>query len=538
MASQFGGYAGKVITIDLTHETVCEYPWSDRQRELYLGGKIMALRILYDILSGSETPFSEENPVIISTGPLTGTGAPSSVRFDVTALSPITGLPASSNCGGQLGLYLKKAGYDAVILTGRCREKRWLEIQNDSILFHDATSLWGSTATDCRQQLSSLIDGRDHAQFCIGPAGENLVHYAAVIGDNRAAGRTGIGAVLGWKNLKAVVVSGSHPIPLHNKEKTAGRNKDWFRYLHGHPLTGGKKASDEDKGSCIGCPIHCGKQGKDDKTSALEALCPIGASSYPWATLLNDWGMDTIAAADAVAWAVEASKEDVFPFPITITHADDLYTLLKEIAFGRGAGKALGLGADRLSREYKYRGEKGKGGHDGHRRRVGYQKILEAYGLTADTFLFDTAVLHFDLTEAISAAGQCMFTVSGCCSPELLLQPEALSSRLTRAVLSHCGSLLHFVNRHPRLLCFPLPILHQIDLIRYATGMRMTPGRFIEAGRRSHTLERMICCRFGGKGCRPPKQLPKDMQNAYCRLRGWDENGTPSLKTLKALHID
>ena len=97
MASKFGGYAGKVIQIDLTTETVKKYPWTDRQRQLYLGGKIMANRILTDHLTGTETAFSEENWVILSTGPLTGTGAPGSIRFDITALSPKTGLPSSAS---------------------------------------------------------------------------------------------------------------------------------------------------------------------------------------------------------------------------------------------------------------------------------------------------------------------------------------------------------------------------------------------------------------------------------------------------------
>ena len=133
MASKFGGYAGKVIQIDLTTETMKEYPWTDCQRQLYMGGKIMANRILADHLTGTETAFSEENWVILSTGPLTGTGAPGSIRFDVTALSPKTELPLSSSCGGSFGLHLKKAGYDALILSGRCRTHCWLEIVGERI---------------------------------------------------------------------------------------------------------------------------------------------------------------------------------------------------------------------------------------------------------------------------------------------------------------------------------------------------------------------------------------------------------------------
>ena len=112
MESKYAGYMGKIMEADLTNETVREYPRSDEQRELYLGGKIMAARILCGNLTRKETAFSEENWVVIATGPLTGTGAPSSARFDISALSPQTGILASSNCGGSFGFHLKKAGYE------------------------------------------------------------------------------------------------------------------------------------------------------------------------------------------------------------------------------------------------------------------------------------------------------------------------------------------------------------------------------------------------------------------------------------------
>ena len=117
MATEYGGYMGKILLIDLTTETTEEYPFTDQQRRETLGGKALAYRILADQVTGKESAFSEENLLILSTGPFTGTGAPGSIRFDITALSPKTGLPSSSNCGGSFGLYLKKAGYDAYIRT-------------------------------------------------------------------------------------------------------------------------------------------------------------------------------------------------------------------------------------------------------------------------------------------------------------------------------------------------------------------------------------------------------------------------------------
>ena len=207
MATEYGGYMGKILLIDLTTETTEEYPFTDQQRRETLGGKALAYRILADQVTGKESAFSEENLLILSTGPFTGTGAPGSIRFDITALSPKTGLPSSSNCGGSFGLYLKKAGYDALILSGRCRTHRWLEICQDQIRFHDADDLWGKGTAECRQLLTGLLNYNSYGSLCIGPAGEEWISSATVISDDRAAGRSGLGAVLGWKNLKAITTA-------------------------------------------------------------------------------------------------------------------------------------------------------------------------------------------------------------------------------------------------------------------------------------------------------------------------------------------
>ena len=238
METKYAGYMGKVMLVDLTTESVSEYPWTDEQRELYLGGKNMAARILCDHLTGKETPFSEENWVVITTGPLTGTGAPSSARFNISALSPQTGILASSNCGGSFGFHLKKAGYDALILKGRCSGHRWLEIREDQFIFHGADDLWGMKTGECQEKLAELTGKKRFGRLCIGPAGENLVKYAGVVSEERSAGRTGLGAVLGWKNLKAITATGSKTVPIYDQEKTTAWCKKWYAYLQNHPLTG------------------------------------------------------------------------------------------------------------------------------------------------------------------------------------------------------------------------------------------------------------------------------------------------------------
>ena len=167
MASVYGGYMGRVMLYDLSCGEAREYPWTDRDRELYVGGKIMAAKILFDHLKGGESPFSEDNWIVISTGPMTGTGAPSSARFNISGLSPQTGILASSNCGGSFGTYLKKAGYDAVILKGRCDEPSWLEINEEGFFLHKAGALWGTRTSECQAKLRELVDAKRFGALCI-----------------------------------------------------------------------------------------------------------------------------------------------------------------------------------------------------------------------------------------------------------------------------------------------------------------------------------------------------------------------------------
>lgn len=283
MATKYGGYMGKILQIDLTTETAKESPFTDQQRRETLGGKALAYHILTKELTGNELLFSEENLVILSTGPLTGTGAPGSVRFDITTLSPKTGLPMSSNCGSRFGLYLKKAGYDALILSGRCKTHRWLEIREDQIRFHDAHALWGTGTRECSQRLTDHLDYDAYSCLCIGPAGEDLLPAATVISDGRAAGRAGFGAVLGWKNLKAITVTGNKAIPLSDPIKAAEEIQKWNRLILQNPLT-----SDPTKvSSCPGWPIRCKKPGKDPD--------PV----------LNDLGIDSIDAGNHLTWLRE-----------------------------------------------------------------------------------------------------------------------------------------------------------------------------------------------------------------------------------------
>ena len=410
MQSKYGGYMGRVLQINLSTGDVTDYPWTDKDRELYIGGKTMAAKILYDTLTGRENAYSEENPLIISTGPLTGTGAPSSSRFNISSLSPQTGFISSSNCGGTFGYHLKRAGIDALIITGRREERTWIEIDNGSVTFHNADDLWGTRVTECQRLLAEKMSSKrgcdiKFGKLCIGPAGENLVRYSAVISDERAAGRTGMGAVLGWKNVKAIAVCGNHDTPVHDPSATKKWCQKWFRYLRNHPLTGnqlprmgtaglvssmqmrgllatknytegrfehfdkvnGETLAEEynivNKG-CLNCPIKCARtvtvEGEDVKGPELETLGLLGGGILnkdlyhilKWNKELDDLGLDTISASNTLAYAMEANERGLWNNGLKFGDIEGISKIWDDIAYRRGIGNELAEGSKRLSEKY------------------------------------------------------------------------------------------------------------------------------------------------------------------------------------------
>ncbi len=634
MGSKYAGYMGKVLMVDLTTETVSEYPWSDEQRELYLGGKIMAARILCDHLTGRETAFSEENWLVIATGPLTGTGAPSTARFDVSGLSPQTGILASSNCGGSFGFHLKKAGIDALIIKGRCQTRRWLEINDGEFIFRDAGDLWGTKTGQCQEKLLELTGKKKLGKLCIGPAGENLVKYAGLTSDERAAGRTGLGAVMGWKQLKAITVWGTKTVPIADKEKSTAWIKKWIEYLQKHPLTGeqlprmgtaglvssmqmrsmlstknyskgqfedfemvsGERLAEEfnitNKG-CLTCPIRCARsvrvQGRAVKGPELETLGLLGGNIcnndlqkiLDWNYELDELGMDTISAANTIAWAMEASEKGLWDCGLEFGKTDGLSQLFEDIAHRRGIGDELAEGSKRLSEKYggkefamhakglelaayEPRRAVGQGlgyavaNRGGCHLNGGYLVIVEGLGLFADPQTpkakADFTMMFQDLMECISASGQCLFTSYGFFPGFLLRKPQGLLMKAVNAAVPHVGWAVRVMNRYPRMLALHLPVFHHTKMIKLALGMKMDLGRYLQIGERGYTMERWINTKFGicAANDKLPKRLtdtPQDpsnpktkipletMKKTYYQARGWDSNGIPTEKTLRRLKI-
>lgn len=517
MASKYAGYTGKVMLVDLSSETAREYPWTDDDRARYLGGRIMANKILCDLLTGAEKAFSDENPIVITTGPLTLSGAPSSSRYDMAAISPATGLPASSNCGGDFGMHLKRAGYDAVILSGKCKVRRWLEIRDDEFIFHDAQNLWGTRSDDCAAALDQLMQCKKYGRLYIGPAGENCVRFASVLDGTHTSGRTGIGAVFGWKNLKAITVTGTKALSIDDEVQTAELKKLWFRELHTHPLTGkDSRSGTPTSKACPGCPILCRRQfnkGADSQTD-----------------FLNQLGMDSVSAQDAAAWAKAAGEAGILPHPIS-----DGNQLFEDIAYRRGVGNDLAEGIKAVSKKYGFKMPKAKkSAAEKHNRNEGYPALLKGWGLDIETMSprmkMDCAILYMDLCEAVSAAGLCMFTVNAFCPAFLLTDPDSQKSRQIHKLAPRSGAFLHRIVTTPEAAALPLPLFRQVQMLNAVSGMKMTPGQFLRVGSRCFALEQTLCHRFGGDTGKLPKMLSKDdsvTAQAYFQTRGWDEKGIP-----------
>lgn len=400
MSTQLGGYAGSVLKIDLARREASEYPWSDEERAMYLGGKIMAAKILYDNIQPGTDGFAPENMLVVSTGPLSGTAAPASSRFNISSISPLTGLCASSNCGGNFGLHLKRAGYDALVITGKSETPVWIEITEDSVQFHDAAALMGKTTSETQEALEGKV-----GKLVIGPAGEHLVRYAGVFSEERTAGRAGMGAVMGSKNVKAITATGKRKATPHDAQRMKKVYKSWIALLKGHPLTGDALPkygssfllrrmnhhnllatknfkhgtfADFDMISgqtmaekhliknigCVTCPIHCGRQvevnGKKVKGPELETLGLLGSNLLnnnlkqilEFNYQLDELGMDTMTAGGTIAFAMELQEKGLWDCGLHFGQTDTLPQVFEDIAYRRGIGDLLAEGSKRLAEKF------------------------------------------------------------------------------------------------------------------------------------------------------------------------------------------
>ena len=373
--------------------------------EKYLGGKALAARLLLDLMPPGLDPLDPKSVLIINTGLLNGTGAPSSSRFNMSFKNVLTGGIASSNSGGDFGIMLKRAGLDGLVITGKAAGPSRIEIIDGKVSVLSAAEFWGLDTEETQQKLPA-----HHGKLVIGPAGENLVRYASAISGERCSGRCGGGAVLGSKNIKALSAFGTRMPAVYNPAKFSRFVKKWTAFIQNHPMTGdalphygtmglvnkanassalpvhnfkfgrcetADKVSGETlaetllvrNSGCTSCPIRCERrvmlrrgsaEGREIKGPEYETAGFFGpnidASDLPAIIDLNYTcdllGMDTISAAASIAFAMELKEKGMADFGVEFGNLKNLDEVLRKIALREGNYTDLAEGSKRMSEKY------------------------------------------------------------------------------------------------------------------------------------------------------------------------------------------
>lgn len=396
------GTSNRILEIDLTKKSFSEYKVDQKDLKLYLGGKGLGLKLLYDRMKPRVDPLGADNMIAIMTGVFMGTGAPCSGRFAAVTKSPLTGIMTSCSCGGAFGMALKTSGWDGVILKGKSDKPVYLYIDSKGVQFKDAKKIWGLDTHKSQE----AIAGEGAGTLAIGPAGENLVRFANVASGHRFLGRGGMGAVMGAKNLKALVAKGGDfkIVPVKKKKFDATKAKA-TKFINRNPIssgtyrdygtnanlnlnnaggilpvrnfTGGShgeahKISGETMAeqfktsysTCKPCTILCGHKGTIDGKvrqipeyetvglmgSNLEIFDPVKISDFN--EICSLMGMDTITAGGTLAWAMEASEKGLFKSDLRFGSPAGVSEALMDIAHVKGIGKDLAMGSRYCSKKY------------------------------------------------------------------------------------------------------------------------------------------------------------------------------------------
>ena len=398
------GTSNKVLEIDLTTRQVTEIQINEEERRLYLGGKGLGLKLLYERLKPGIDPLGDENIIAFMMGVLMGTGAPCSGRFAAVTKSPLTGIMVSSSCGGPFGMAFKTAGYDGLLISGRSDKPTYLTIDATGVKFEDATHLWGKDTDEMQQVLG--LNKKDGA-LVIGPAGENKVLFANVRSGDRFFGRGGIGAVFGAKNLKAIVahdgtykIVPKYPVAFQKIHKKAVRqiNNNFvtgkiyryygtagnfnyckqgnivpienFKYGDHEQIEAVTGETMEEKyhtkpSTCIPCSILCGHKGTYEdgsvhKIPEYETTAMLGPNLgifntdliTQWNDLCGKMGLDTISTGVTLAYAMEAGEQRLIETDLKFGSPDNIYETIEAIAYRSNLGNDLANGTRWLSQKY------------------------------------------------------------------------------------------------------------------------------------------------------------------------------------------
>lgn len=408
-------WKGEIIRVDLTRGSIKKEPLNMSWAKAFIGARGLGVRYMFEEVDPRVDPLSPDNKLIIGSGPLTGTYAPSGGRYTIVTKSPLTGTIASANSGGSFGPELKFAGYDMIIIEGKAAKPVYLSIHNDQVALHDARHLWGK---DVHETTDMLLEGADPSArvACIGPAGEKMAHIACVMNDyHRAAGRGGTGAVMGSKNLKAIIVRGTGAVTVADVEGFRGAATLAHDTIMAHPVGGtglrlygtnvltnilneiggyptrnfqeghfptADKVSGETVAAtqlqrprgCFACTISCGRGTKvtnpkyrgegegPEYESAWGFGGDCGIDDIDAVTKANYWcnelGMDTISASATIACAMELFEkgaitlDDTGGLDLSFGNAEAMVEATRLTGLVEGFGAKLAQGSKRLAAEY------------------------------------------------------------------------------------------------------------------------------------------------------------------------------------------
>jgi len=404
---EYYGYVGKIARINLTEEKISFESLDLNMASKFIGASGFAIRFLIDEIDPTIDPFSPENKLIIMTGALTGTIIPGANKFAVAAKSPLTMGYGEAHAGGFWGVELKRAGYDGLIIEGRAEKPVYIYIKDNLIEIRNAVNLWGKSTSKTDEIIKDIHKDKGIRVFSIGIGGENLVRYACIVTEERIAGRTGMGAVMGSKNLKAIAVRGSGRIGIKNYDRVRMLIKRLYPTIMSYPPSqiralygtngempifyeygdvpiknfslgkwdGIKKISGKAiiekmlkrHRACFNCPVHCWKEVEVEiegmgkivtKSPEYETATSLGSNlliDNPEAIvymsyLCNEYGIDTISTGVTIAWAMEAfekgalTEEDTGGIELRWGDYNTVIKLIEMIAYRKGFGNILAEG--------------------------------------------------------------------------------------------------------------------------------------------------------------------------------------------------
>ncbi len=588
------GYAGKILYIDLEKAKSYTVPVTEDFAKKYVGGNGFGARILYDKVKKGVNPLSGENVLIFAAGPASGTLWHGAGRTHVVTKSPMTGGFMDSSVGKDFAAELKYAGYDALVITGRAPTPVYVTIFNDDIKILPAESLWGLSAIDAQIQVREK-NGEEFSCMAIGLGGENQVRYACTISDTRAAGRGGTGAVMGSKNLKLIAVTGTNDvkipdmdafmefynelIPLYKKNLNALTRygtpilvniinevgglgtRNWQRetFENAERISGEvyKEKYFKWHTACFACPVGCGKVFACERGLSegpeYETLYSLGSCCYiddpeviiEADRLCDNYSIDTISMGVSVAFLMECSEKGLISNPqLKFGDGEALIEAIHKTARREGYGNLLAEGTMRMAQKI------GKGSE----KFAICVKGLEIAGhspraLKSMSVGYATATRggsHHDSRPTYEYGLEDKKTVEG--KAQIAVDSSDWTTFGDSLVVCHLMEKAVGI-----FLCE-----NHVKMLNLVTGWDATLDDVVIICQRIYNLERCFNVREGfsrkddvlpwrimheeipeggSRGCRAAPEELELLLNQYYRLRGWDENGTPTKEKLTELGL-